>query len=62
MNLELTAAERELLATMLDEAVRNLKSEIYHTDTPEYKDQLKERELLMIGLLRKLGSTGSYAP
>ena len=54
MNLELSQDERNLLATLLDETLRDLKAEIHHTDTPEYKDLLKERELLMIGLLNKV--------
>lgn len=55
MHVELTQEECTLLANLLDQAVRDLKAEIHHTDTPDYKDQLKEREALMLGLLRKLG-------
>jgi hypothetical protein len=55
MHVELTPEECTLLANLLDQAVRDLKAEIHHTDTPDYKDQLKEREALMVGLLRKLG-------
>jgi hypothetical protein len=54
MQLELTGDEQTLLAALVDEALRNLKEEIYHTETYEYKDQLKAREQLMIGLLGKL--------
>ena len=54
MQLELTGDEQTLLAGLVDEALRDLKEEIYHTETYEYKDQLKAREQLMIGLLGKL--------
>jgi hypothetical protein len=56
MDLELSTDERTLLAGLVDESLRNLKEEIYHTDTPEYKDQLKIREALMIGILQKLNA------
>jgi hypothetical protein len=34
--------------------MRDLKEEIYHTETYEYKEQLKVREQLMLGLLGKV--------
>lgn len=54
MHVELTPEECALLANLLDQAVRDLKAEIHHTDTPDYKEQLKERENLMAGLLTKV--------
>ena len=56
MTLELTNDERTLLAGLVDEALRDLKEEIYHTETADYKDQLKAREALMIGILQKLNA------
>ncbi|HEY7060443.1 MAG TPA: hypothetical protein VII06_03115 [Chloroflexota bacterium] len=56
MNLELNNEERTLLAGLIDESLRDLKEEIYKTETFEYKDQLKARELLMIGILQKLNA------
>ena len=56
MNLDLSTDERTLLAGLVDEGLRNLKEEIYHTDTADYKDQLKAREGLMIGILQKLNA------
>jgi hypothetical protein len=56
LNLELSSDERTLLAGLVDESLRNLKEEIYHTDTAEYKDQLKAREALMIGILQKVNA------
>ena len=54
MQLELTGDEQTLLAGLLDEAMRDLKEEIYHTETYDYKEQLKVREQLMLGLLGKV--------
>ena len=56
MNFELSADERTLLAGMLDQAVRDIKAEIHHTDTADYKDQLKERETIMLNLLNRLNA------
>ena len=56
MNLDLGTDERTLLVGLVDESLRNLKEEIYHTDTVEYKDQLKAREALMIRILDKLNA------
>ena len=54
MQLELTDAERQILAEILDNALSNLKEEIYHTETYDYKEQLKLRESTLIGLLGKV--------
>jgi hypothetical protein len=59
VNLDLGTDERTLLAGLVDESLRNLKEEIYHTDTADYKDQLKEREALMINILQKLNPGAS---
>jgi hypothetical protein len=59
VNLDLGTDERTLLAGLVDESLRNLKEEIYHTDTADYKDQLKEREALMINILQKLNAGAS---
>ncbi|HZS02736.1 MAG TPA: hypothetical protein VFE37_28750 [Chloroflexota bacterium] len=56
MNLDLSTEERTLLAGLVDESLRNLKEEIYHTDTPDYKDQLKAREALIMGIMQKLNA------
>lgn len=58
MNLALNDAERELLLRVLDDELARLKSEIYHTDTWEYKEQLKSREDLLVGLIGRLRDAG----
>jgi DNA-binding MarR family transcriptional regulator len=54
MQLELTREEQTLLANILDEELRDLKEEIYKTETSEYKEVLRARERLLLGLLEKV--------
>ncbi len=58
MNLALNDAERELLLRVLDDELARLKSEIYRTDTWEYKEQLKSREDLLVGMIDRLRGAG----
>jgi len=53
--IELSDEEIAILADLLDQDYRNLKEEIYKTETREFKEALKAREALMVGLLTKLG-------
>jgi hypothetical protein len=55
MTIELTEAEAQLLAEILDSEFRDLKDEIHRTETYDYKEALKQREALMVNLLTKLG-------
>jgi hypothetical protein len=55
MKIELTAQECEYLANLLQSALGDLRQEIYHTDTFDYKEQLKAQEKLIHELLLKLG-------
>ncbi len=54
MALELTNEEQAVLADIVDEELRDLKEEIYKTETFEYKEQLQKREDLLEKLLAKL--------
>jgi hypothetical protein len=54
MRLELSDEERELLADLLDEDLRDLKMEIADTDASAFKRRLRERERMLIGLLQKV--------
>ncbi len=62
MELELTAEERTLLVQLLDNALRDLKEEIYKTETFDYKEALKERERTLVGLLDRLNRPTSTQP
>lgn len=55
MQVALTDEERSVLVDVLDREFRDTKGEVAHTDTFEYKERLKVRERILVGLLQKLG-------
>ena len=61
MNLELTPEEHELLLEVLHGRMGELRQEIYHATVSTFKDELKEREALLQGLIQNLeaGATTS---
>jgi tetrahydromethanopterin S-methyltransferase subunit B len=56
MLLEIDQQEHELLLDVLTGALRNLREEIYKTDTIEYEERLKERESILKGVVARLGT------
>jgi hypothetical protein len=54
MKIEMTAPERDLLLTLLEDDLGRLKGEIYKTETWEYKEQLKSREQTLTSLIDRL--------
>jgi len=54
MKIEMTAPERDLLLTLLEDELGRLKGEIYKTETWEYKEQLKSREQTLTSLIDRL--------
>ena len=54
MQIDISDVERTILIEVVDKAFGELKEEIYHTETYEYKDQLKEREAALASLREKL--------
>jgi hypothetical protein len=58
MELQLTAQEQALLTTILCERQRELLREIARTDAHDFRRELKEREIVLESLLRKLTETG----
>jgi hypothetical protein len=56
MNLQLSEDERTLLADLVDDAISNIRDEIYHTETFQIRDELKQREAVLDGLRQKLGA------
>jgi hypothetical protein len=56
MRIELTPAEHELLAQILEERLRELMLEIRHAHHHhEFRAALREREKLLEGIIGKLG-------
>jgi hypothetical protein len=54
MAIELSKPEKELLATILEKELEEVRSELHHTQDHDYKDNVKEREKLVRDLLAKL--------
>ena len=47
LHVDLTEEERELLETMLESCLSDLRAEIGDTDRHGYKEMLKQRELIL---------------
>lgn len=54
MNLELSGREEEILRDILSHELGELRQQSYHAEAPKFKDQLKERETALKGLISKL--------
>ncbi len=54
IHLDLTTDERELLVNTLASCISDLRAEIRDTDRREYKDELKQREMIYKKLLAAL--------
>ncbi len=61
MYLELSEEERRTLEGILEAALRELKAEVYHAETTQFKEELKSDETILRGLLAKLRQGGSKA-
>jgi hypothetical protein len=56
MRLELSDEERSVLLELVREAISDIKSEVRHTMTSDFKESLKQREGTLVDLQEKLGS------
>jgi hypothetical protein len=54
MAIDLTKPETELLQSVLEKELEEVRSEQHHTQAHEYKESLRERETLVRGLLARL--------
>jgi hypothetical protein len=61
LHFELSIAEQELLAEVLENSLLKLEVEIEHTDRHEYREALKERRRVMKTLLEKLNTPAAVA-
>lgn len=52
--LAFTQAEREIISELLERERRDLPSEIHHTNSSTYRDQLRDRQQLLDRLLERL--------
>ena len=56
MAIDLSKPERELLATILEKELEEIRSEFHHAEVHDYKESLKAREALIRGLLDRMRS------
>ena len=56
MNLELTADEQQVLRDLVEREVGDVKGEVHHASTADYKALVKAREATLQAILRKLSS------
>lgn len=54
MAIELSKPEKDLLTTILEKELEDVRSELHHTTDHAYRDNVKEREELVRDLLAKL--------
>ena len=55
---DLNDRERDALRRVLEDYVSDLRMEVADTDSQEFRDELKDREALLKGILRRLSSEG----
>ena len=52
--LQLTKQQSEFLIEILENSLSDLRMEIAHTDSPFYKDRLRDKKEQLIGVLNEL--------
>lgn len=56
MNIELSGREKEILKEILQQELGELRRQVYHAEAPRFKDELKERQRDLQGLVAKIPS------
>jgi hypothetical protein len=59
MQIDLTADETAVVTEILENARGEVREQIYKSEVSEYKDALRQREVLLTGLLTRLGAPTS---
>lgn len=54
MMIELDAAQAEVMRALLNNRLANLSSEIRHTDSPQFRQELRDERELLRSVLAKL--------
>ncbi len=60
--LNLSSEQAETLAQVLEDYVSDLRMEVANTDSQEFRDDLKKKELFLKDLLSRLGRTATSIP
>lgn len=56
MDLSLTSTEQTLLVSILQGTLGDVREQVYKSELSDYKDDLKQKEALIRGLLARLGA------
>ncbi len=59
MEISLTETERRLLIEVLEREIREVRSEVYHAESHDVKEMLKERAACVRGLLVRVQGTST---
>ncbi len=62
LHVDLTREERDLLEQMLDACLTDLRGEISATHSYGYKDDLKQREVLLRKIIAAVHEAGEVEP
>ena len=54
MEVQLLDVERDLILRILGHEYERVRSEVHHTKTPEFREQLQKEEAVLKGLIDKL--------
>lgn len=57
IRIDLSPEESEALQQVLRSYLSDLHDEIVHTDSYDYREQLKQQQALLDGLLHRIGAT-----
>jgi LPS O-antigen subunit length determinant protein (WzzB/FepE family) len=60
--LNLSSEQADTLAQVLEDYISDLRMEVANTDSQEFRDDLKKKELFLKDLLRQLGRTAPSVP
>ena len=60
--LNLSSEQAETLAQVLEDYISDLRMEVANTDSQEFRDDLKKKEVFLKDLLRQLGRTATSLP
>jgi len=55
LHFELSNAERDFLAELLEKALKETRIEEHRTRTPSYRDHIIQEKEMLVALLEKLG-------
>ena len=60
--LNLSSEQAEILAQVLEDYISDLRMEVANTDSQEFRDDLKKKEVFLKDLLGQLGRTATSVP